>query len=304
MTPLDTAFGASLLLQVGWLLLLPEYLFVSCLIAVANVTIWAFCMSRSNEQQTLEARRCCLARRKTPPSPKMQSERKSTTSHTVNVVLATSGKLGSGKDTASDEFRACLERMCRERKIEFEWESVAFAKRLKDTVAALSGQPLQNTNTIQGKNHYLPVFHSTLGEMLQDVGMVMRWLYGPDIWVKLALDQPTPTPIQPDDDGDASPPPPPPPPPTLRIRNITDCRFPNEADAILALPNSLIVRMVKAKENDRGEGERKKEREMTILFVCFIWCVQKGWRSNGRTPQDYARYSPHIRNSSRLVCAL
>lgn len=81
------------------------------------------------------------------------------------MIIALSGKLQSGKDTFA---RYLLERLPG-------YEPKQFAEKLKLIVSIMTGAPLRDMGTAEGKQRYLPAWKMTVGEMLQRVGTDARW---------------------------------------------------------------------------------------------------------------------------------
>lgn len=139
---------------------------------------------------------------------------------TAAIVIGVSGKIGSGKDTVfgiiSKHFSSS--------------KNVAFADRVKKVVSALTGCPLDMCYTREGKAFIPAGFEDTIGVLLQKVGKAMRETIHEDVWCDAVLRDPS----------------------LPKYSVITDCRFVNEVDNILAL-NGLIIRL-------EGDPARIRER--------------------------------------------
>lgn len=129
----------------------------------------------------------------------------------MNKIIAISGKLGSGKDT--------LAKLIQEQSNN-RWQITAFAKRLKEIVALLAGVDYNLTLSQEGKNTFIPEFGMTIGEMLQKIGTnALRDNFHKEVWIQSVFSQ-----IKRSDSNWI----------------ITDCRFENEAEAILKNGGYLI----------------------------------------------------------------
>ncbi len=126
------------------------------------------------------------------------------------MLIGFSGKIGSGKDTAADIVQ----------KLYPHFQRKSFAYKLKLIASILTGTTIEENLATEGKNRHLPEWDMTLGQMQQKVGTdcmrnnlhINTWLfalfsdYKPDsCWV------------------------------------ITDCRFPNEVEAIRQYDSQGIV---------------------------------------------------------------
>lgn len=127
------------------------------------------------------------------------------------ILIAFSGKYGSGKDAAAIIIRRYFP----------EFTCLAFADRLKQVVAAFVGVPVAMLYTREGKAFLPPGFDQTPGKMLQTFGDQFKLLYGEDVWARLTMNQAAST--------------------TKTI--ITDCRCLIEAEAINAVQPHLLIRI-------------------------------------------------------------
>lgn len=95
------------------------------------------------------------------------------------MKIALSGKIGSGKDTVSDMIIEMSDKNI---------EKTAFAKKLKQIVAILTGVDYELTLFQEGKNSRIERFDTTIGDMLQVIGTdVMRDNFDKDVWIKALL---------------------------------------------------------------------------------------------------------------------
>lgn len=135
------------------------------------------------------------------------------------MIIALSGKKGSGKDTVADMIVNIMEEKYRNK-----YRSVfkkSYAYKLKQIVAILTDTTIEQNLTTEGKNTYISIFEKTLGQLQQIVGTeCFRNVLDTDIWVKALLYTYTP--------GD--------------VWLITDCRFPNEVESVKNL-DGLCIRI-------------------------------------------------------------
>lgn len=95
------------------------------------------------------------------------------------MVIGISGKIGSGKDTFANCF---IEHVDNEYGIMF--ENKKFAYNLKKIVSILTGAPMEDVMSREGKLKYLPEWGMTIGEMQQKVGTeAIRNNIHSDAWV-------------------------------------------------------------------------------------------------------------------------
>jgi len=149
------------------------------------------------------------------------------------TLVGFAGKMGSGKNKAADILYAELYR----RGIYF--SQVAFATRLKETVSVLTGVAYEDTLTQDGKNRMCTVFGKTVGQMLQEIGTLMRDLYGPDVWCNTLFDG-----YDPKED----------------MWIVTDVRFPNEVEFIKRA-GGVIIRMEGDPCSTRGGIDKDRDTE-------------------------------------------
>lgn len=121
------------------------------------------------------------------------------------MIVGISGKAGSGKNAVGE----VLDRNG--------YLPLAFADALKATVKDLFRMTSDQVNTQAGKAAVDPRYGMSPREILQAVGVALRGVY-PDIWVRYVLDVAA----------------------GLKRVVITDVRFPNEADAIIAAGGRIV----------------------------------------------------------------
>jgi hypothetical protein len=94
-------------------------------------------------------------------------------------LIAVSGKIGSGKDTFANRF---IKYVKKEYGITF--KNKKFGYNLKKIVSVLTGVPLKDALSRDGKMKYLPEWGMTIGEMQQRLGTeAIRNNVHPDAWV-------------------------------------------------------------------------------------------------------------------------
>ena len=137
------------------------------------------------------------------------------------MIIGISGKLGSGKDT----FASILVE-----ELNYNVEIKKFADNLKQIVSILSGRPLEDMYSVEGKNIFIEEFNMSVGSMQQKIGTeALRDNFDINVWVKSLFTTYS-------DD---------------KTWIITDARFENEADYIKKMGGILI----------RIEGDPAKVRE-------------------------------------------
>jgi hypothetical protein len=119
------------------------------------------------------------------------------------MIIGISGKIGSGKDT--------LAGLIIKNAPHRHFKIAKFADKLKQICSILSGLPIGDMYSEEGKQKFLTQFNLTVGELQQKIGTeVMRDSFDTNVWVKALFGS-----YDPDRDNWI----------------ITDVRFPNEADA-------------------------------------------------------------------------
>lgn len=142
------------------------------------------------------------------------------------MIIGISGKIGSGKTTVTNIIR----------KHHPEFEEKTYAFKLKLITSILTGTTIEQNLTHEGKNTFIPEWNMTLGRMQQLLGTeAIRNNLDQNAWIKaLFIDY---------KEGDNW--------------IITDCRFPNEIDAIKK-HNGFVIRI---------EGDPMNERKNTTRDV-------------------------------------
>lgn len=146
------------------------------------------------------------------------------------MIIGISGKLGSGKDT----FAAMLIE-----ELNYNVEIKKFADKLKQTVSILSGRPIEDMYSVEGKNIFIEEFDMTVGTMQQKIGTnALRDNFDINVWVKSLFTS------------------------YSEDKNwiITDARFENEADYIKHLGGILI----------RIDGDPAKVRENSTRDLTHV----------------------------------
>ncbi len=90
-------------------------------------------------------------------------------------ILCINGLLGSGKNE--------LASIIKNEFPQYRFQIHAFADKLKHITSEITGSPLDDFYTQEGKNIYLEDFNATNGEMLQKVGTALK-VVDENIWVK------------------------------------------------------------------------------------------------------------------------
>ena len=160
-------------------------------------------------------------------------------------IIAISGPIGSGKD----EFAKIMAQLS-----SIGVERHAFADKVRDITELLTGykmklmhkagDPFANNvynYTQEDKNVYLPIWDKTIGQCLQKIGTeVFRYNFDQDTWVKSLLGNTAQE--------------------CLKKGNIfvcPDCRFPNEADAVLDM-GGIVIRL----EGDPMDVRKNSTRDL------------------------------------------
>ena len=139
------------------------------------------------------------------------------------MLIAVSGKIGAGKDVLADLLQ----------ELEPRFEKKSFALKLKQICVLLTGVPIYEQLSREGKMRYLPDWGMTIGKMQQLLGTnAIRNGLHPDAWVLALFSDYVPS---------------------KSFWVITDCRFPNEAQAVLSR-GGLMVRIDGSRTGPQGRG--------------------------------------------------
>ena len=154
------------------------------------------------------------------------------------MVIGISGKIGSGKDAFADLF---IEHMRTAHGLEF--KNKKFAYNLKKMVSTLTGVPIEDVFSREGKLKYLPDWNLTIGEIQQLLGTeAVRNNIHNNAWV-LSLFGTY------DEDED--------------FWIVTDVRFKNEAE-IIKEKGGIIVRLEGDPNNSRTGDDRNMMHQSEI----------------------------------------
>lgn len=128
------------------------------------------------------------------------------------MLIFISGKFGSGKDTLAEALVS-----------HFNGIHKKLATPVKEIASMLGNVPVEACYTDQGKKIYLDTLGMTLGTLQQRIGEGMRQVIHPDVWLLMLLGQYK----------------------TMQEKRyfiVSDCRYPNEADAARAL-GGIVIRL-------------------------------------------------------------
>jgi len=216
-------------------------------------------MSHAIRTHPILARRNVLRASRRKIQQALQQQHSPTAPSTI--CICTSGKLGSGKNTASDALKQILSSRLKQvyPASNIRVMDDAFARRLKCMLAAVADIPLDDTMTQQGKNGDLRMFGTTVGEALQDQGELFRWFYGEDLWSSIVFQENRQARTGNNYDGcdydntfsnkgagngD------------IFILNITDGRYPNEIDDVMSQRLGFTIRVVGDPNGTRAASKR------------------------------------------------
>ena len=90
------------------------------------------------------------------------------------MIIGVAGKIGAGKDTVAG---ICVRK--------FGFTQVAFATKVKEIVATMTGLPKETMYTHEGKNTKVAGLPYTVGQLLQTIGQGYRTIFYPNIWIDL-----------------------------------------------------------------------------------------------------------------------
>jgi hypothetical protein len=152
-------------------------------------------------------------------------------------IIGLCGKRGAGKNEAAKIIRSLMPGV---------WKEVGFADKVKEVAALLTGLPLETFKTQEGKTTHLPAYDMHVGEFLQRLGTdAIRDNLHEQTWINACLSQKL------DFSGQ-------------RLL-ITDCRFPNEVEAIDAA-GGVIIRIEGDPLHQRGDGTRNDNHPSEIAL--------------------------------------
>lgn len=108
------------------------------------------------------------------------------------VKLAFAGKMHVGKDTAIriwDELSGLYGEKHPEAAGYLTFSKLAFADPLKHVCRYMFNLSTKDTDTQEGKDHFVQLYDRTVRQLLQDVGQAMRDGVDRDIWVKMTMSE-------------------------------------------------------------------------------------------------------------------
>ncbi len=133
------------------------------------------------------------------------------------MLIGISGKIGSGKTTLATMIIKKLKHF-----YNIEAHEKSFASKLKEICSIISGLPIEDMYSHEGKNKMVPSFGMTVGQLQQNIGTeVMRDSFDTNVWVKALLNSYI----------------------NDQVWLITDVRFENEAEAILDIKSHMLIRL-------------------------------------------------------------
>jgi dephospho-CoA kinase len=155
-------------------------------------------------------------------------------------IIAISGKYGTGKDTLTALICAHLERAF------IPFVHAKFADGLKHAVAAILHMPTEDMYSDEGKSQPVAWLNGmTVGRVQQLVGTVLREQIQSDIWVAPVIAQAK--------EG--------------RVLIISDCRFPNEVQAVQDR-GGIVIRLNRKSASLYANGRDPTHISETILDLC------------------------------------
>lgn len=165
-------------------------------------------------------------------------EYRSFPANTLPQIIAISGRRGAGKDTVADLIQSLQPA---------QWHRASFAARLKEFAQQLTGH--QDMFSQEGKTTFLPEWGMTAGELLQKLGTdAIRNGLHENAWVLACFAGMKP-------DGHYI---------------ITDCRFPNEADAIRA-KGGIVIRVEGDPLKQQSDGTRDDNHPSEVALDDYPW---------------------------------
>ncbi len=161
------------------------------------------------------------------------------------MIIAISGKIGSGKDTLGAYMKVALIN-------EGYYPSIKkFAHNLKAITAIVSGLTIEDMYSDEGKKKMVPVFGKTVGELQQIIGTeLFRDNFDKQVWIKSLL-----APYVPEKD----------------IWIVTDMRFKNELEAVRNSGPNFTIRI----EGDPAGINANSDRDKTHISECDLDDVEE-----------------------------
>ena len=93
------------------------------------------------------------------------------------IIIAVSGKFGSGKDTVSDIIKEVIP----------SFKKASFAYRLKEVISTLTNTTIEDNLSHEGKSIIPNGFNVSLGRLQQLIGEGLKPILGDDIWANCLL---------------------------------------------------------------------------------------------------------------------
>lgn len=137
------------------------------------------------------------------------------------MIIGISGKRGSGKNTLAE--------LIRKRRPEYQIR--AYADKLKQIVAILTGLPIEDMYSEEGKARYLDDWGMTVGQIQQRIGTEVVRAINPNAWIIALFADYTPD----------------------QLWAVTDVRFLNEVAAIQDR-DGIVVRAEREQRGDDGRN--------------------------------------------------
>ena len=133
----------------------------------------------------------------------------------IPIIIAISGKIGSGKDTVADMITSYFNSTW--------FKKRAFATRVKEVVATMTKTTVEQNISQEGKSYIPKGFNHSLGKLQQIIGEGMKPLLGTDIWANCLMNSEEKLPL---------------------FTVISDLRYKVEANTIRkSTKNTLLIRV-------------------------------------------------------------